>query len=73
MGQDIKCQLNGRVKSGKYALQLDESTDVSGVTQLIVFVRCIRYIDCGNHKEELLMCVSYLEHTQVKTCSQKWT
>jgi len=25
MGQDIKCQLNDRVKQGKYALQLDES------------------------------------------------
>ncbi len=28
MAQDIKCQLVDRVKKGKYALQLDESTDV---------------------------------------------
>ena len=39
--QDIKCQLIDRVKRGKYALQLDKSTDVSGSAQLIVFVRYI--------------------------------
>ncbi len=32
MAQDIKCQLVHRVKKGKYALQLDESTDVSNST-----------------------------------------
>jgi len=36
MDQDIKFQLNDRVKRGKYALQLDASTDVSGLVQLIV-------------------------------------
>ena len=41
MSQDIKCQRNDRVKRGKYALQLDESTDLSGLGQLIVFVRYI--------------------------------
>ena len=38
MSQDIKCQLIDKVKRGKYALQLDESTNVSGLAQLIVFL-----------------------------------
>ena len=39
ISQHTKCQLIDRVKRGKYALQLDESTDVSGLAQLLVFVR----------------------------------
>ena len=39
MAQDIKCQLVDRVKKGKYALQLDESTDILNSAQLIVFIR----------------------------------
>ncbi|KAI4812981.1 hypothetical protein KUCAC02_024337 [Chaenocephalus aceratus] len=39
MAQDIKCQLIDRVKKGKYALQLDESTDMSNSGQLLVFIR----------------------------------
>ena len=53
MSQDIKCQLIDRVKQRKYALQLDESTDPSGLAQLIVFVR---YIANRKLEEELLMC-----------------
>ena len=53
----IKCQLNDRVKRKKFALQLDESTDVSGSAQLIVFVR---YITNGKPEEDLLMCASLL-------------
>ena len=55
MSQDINCQLNDRVKRGKFSLQLDESTDVSGLTQLLVFVR---YIANGKHEED---CASLLE------------
>ena len=44
-----------RVKPGKYDLQLDESTDVSGLAQLIVFVR---YITNGKLEKELLKCVA---------------
>jgi len=40
MGQDITFQLNDRAKRGKYALQLDASTDVSGLVQLIVRYVC---------------------------------
>ena len=39
MAQDIKCQLVDRVKKGKYALQLDESTDILNSAQLPVFNR----------------------------------
>ena len=51
------CQLNDRVKRKKFALQLDESTDVSGLAQLILFVR---YIANGKPEEDLLMCASLL-------------
>ena len=44
-----------RVKQGKYALQLDESTNVSGLAELIVFVS---YIANGKLEEELLICVA---------------
>ena len=57
MGQDIKCQLNDAVKRGKFSLQIDESTDVSGLAQLLVFVR---YIANGKPEEDLLMCVSLI-------------
>ena len=55
MSQDINCQLIDRVKRRKYALQLDESTDVSSLAQLIVF---IRHIANRKLEEELLMCVA---------------
>ena len=48
MGQDVECQLIDRVKRGKYALQLNESTVVSGFAQLIVVVR---YITNGTSEE----------------------
>ena len=57
IGQDIKCQLNDRMKRKKFSLQLDESMDVSGLAQLIVFVR---YIANGKPEEGLLMCASLL-------------
>ena len=58
MSQDIECQLIDRVKRGKYALQMDESTDKSGLAQLIVFVK---YMANGKLEEELLMCVALFE------------
>ncbi|XP_034733456.1 zinc finger BED domain-containing protein 5-like [Etheostoma cragini] len=53
MAQDIKCQLVDRVKKGKYALQLDETTDVSNSAQLLVFVR---YSFDGKLNENMLFC-----------------
>ena len=49
--------LNDSVKRGKFSLQLDESTDVSSLAQLLVFVR---YIANEKPEEDLLMCASLL-------------
>ena len=38
MNWDRTCQLVDRGKKGKYALQLDESTDISNSDQLLVFI-----------------------------------
>ena len=53
MAQDIKCQLVDRVMKGKFALQLDESTDISNSAQLLVFVR---YSFEGKLNEDMLFC-----------------
>ncbi|KAI4806527.1 hypothetical protein KUCAC02_017347 [Chaenocephalus aceratus] len=39
MSADIKSQLLERLRGSKFAVQLDESTDVSGSAQLIALVR----------------------------------
>ena len=60
MSINIKEQVINEIKAaGLFALQLDESTDVSSCAQLIVFTR---YIHDGTFKEELLFC-SPLETT----------
>ncbi len=65
MAQDIKCQLVDRVKKGKFALQLDESTDVSNSAQLLVFVR---YSFDGKLNEDILFCTPrWRERAQVRT------
>ena len=51
MAQDITCQLVDRVKKGKYAFQLDESTDILNSAQLLVF---IRYSSDGKRNAVLL-------------------
>ncbi len=53
MAQDIKCQLVDRVEKGKYALQLNDSTDVSNSAHLLVFVR---YGFDGKLNEDILFC-----------------
>ena len=56
MANDIKIQLVDRVKeSGRFSLQTDESTDVSGDTQLLVFVR---YSYEEKMHEDMLFCAS---------------
>ena len=57
MSQNIKCQLNDRVKRRKFSLHLDESTDAYGLAQLLIFVR---YIANGKPENYLLMCASLL-------------
>ena len=62
MANDIKIQLVDRVKkSGRFSLQTDESTEVSGDAQLLVFVR---YSYEGKMREDMLFCAS-LEGTRV--------
>ena len=52
MSEDIQNQVIDQMKSaGSFALQLDESTDISSCAQLIAFVR---YVHNGTFKDEFL-------------------
>ena len=52
MSEDIRSQVIDQMKSaGSFALQLDESTDISSCAQLIAFVR---YVHNGAFKDEFL-------------------
>jgi len=54
MSTDIESNLTDRVKSaGMFALQADESTDVSGKAQLLLF---IRFVDEGKIVENFFCC-----------------
>ncbi len=56
MANDIKDQITDRVrKSGRFSLQIDECTDVSGDAQLLAFVR---YSYEGKMHEDMLFCSS---------------
>ncbi len=56
MANDIKDQIIDRVrKSGRFSLQIDEYTDVSGDAQLLAFVR---YSYEGKMHEDMLFCSS---------------
>ncbi len=61
MASDIKEQLLSNImQSQYYALQLDETTDVAGLAQLLTYVR---YVKNGNIEEDILFCRSLPEHT----------
>ena len=52
MAQNIKCQDNAKIKTSPYfAIQLDETTDVVNLSQLIVFVR---YVDDQEFTDDFL-------------------
>ncbi|XP_060768837.1 zinc finger BED domain-containing protein 5-like [Neoarius graeffei] len=54
MAGDVFKQLLHRIRASEfYSLQLDESTDVAGLAQLLVYVR---YIYDGSVKEDMLFC-----------------
>ncbi|KAK2719602.1 hypothetical protein QYM36_005167 [Artemia franciscana] len=54
IASDIVMQVIEQIKLTKmFALELDESTDVSGEAQVIVFVR---YQDCSDIRENILFC-----------------
>lgn len=54
--------------SSKFAIQLDESTDISKMTQLLLFVR---YIYGGSIQENLLFCRPLEGHTRGKDIYKK--
>ena len=57
---DVKKQILTEIKASPlFSFQLDDSTDVSSCSQLLVFVR---YINSGDIKDEFLFC-SVLEST----------
>ncbi|XP_068243921.1 zinc finger BED domain-containing protein 5-like [Palaemon carinicauda] len=56
MSEDVKQQVIAELKEaslGKFAIQLDESTDVADCAQLLLFVR---YVTGQDFKEEFLFC-----------------
>lgn len=55
IADDIRCQLTERVKNVKYALQLDEPTDISNSAQLLIF---IRYSFGGRINKDMLFCTT---------------
>ena len=72
MANDIKEQVVTEVKDkslfGLFALQLDESTDVSSAVQLMAFVR---YVKEKNVKKELLFCSELKTTTKAKDVMQR--
>ncbi|KAK2717379.1 hypothetical protein QYM36_006235 [Artemia franciscana] len=61
IASDIVMQVIEQIKLTKmFALQLDESTDVSGEAQVIVFVR---YQDCSDIRENILFCQNLQSRT----------
>ena len=72
MANDIKEQVatevNDKSLFGLFALQLDESTDVSSAAQLMSFVR---YVTKKNVKEELLFCSELETTTKAKDVMAK--
>ncbi|KAK2717663.1 hypothetical protein QYM36_006440 [Artemia franciscana] len=61
IASDIVMQVIEQIKLTKmFALKLDESTDVSGEAQVIVFVR---YQDCSDIRENILFCQNLQSRT----------
>ncbi|XP_008052733.1 zinc finger MYM-type protein 6 [Carlito syrichta] len=57
LSADIEDQLIQKVRESKwFALQIDESSEISHMTLLLCYIRFIDY-DCGDIKEELLFCI----------------
>jgi len=48
------------IKYSQFALQMDESTDIAGLSVLLVFVR---YININSFKEDFLFCRPLLSNT----------
>lgn len=71
MSDDIKEKVIQEIKSsptGMFAIQLDESTDASSCTQLLVFVR---YVFLRDIKEEYLLCTQLETTTTAEDVMKK--
>ncbi|XP_007948595.1 zinc finger MYM-type protein 6 [Orycteropus afer afer] len=57
LSADIEDQLIEKVRKSKwFALQIDETSEISNITLLLCYIRFIDY-DCSDIKEELLCCI----------------
>nr|XP_021532804.1 zinc finger MYM-type protein 6 [Aotus nancymaae]XP_021532805.1 zinc finger MYM-type protein 6 [Aotus nancymaae]XP_021532806.1 zinc finger MYM-type protein 6 [Aotus nancymaae]XP_021532807.1 zinc finger MYM-type protein 6 [Aotus nancymaae] len=66
LSADIEDQLIQKVRESKwFALQIDESSEISNITLLLCYIRFIDY-DCHDVKEELLFCIEMT--TQITGC-----
>jgi hypothetical protein len=73
MAYDILSQVADEIKScpnGMFSIQLDESTDVTHLAQLLV---CVRYVYNDDIKTEFLLCADLwklrrLQHIFLKLC-----
>ncbi|XP_076344197.1 protein FAM200C-like isoform X1 [Tachypleus tridentatus] len=69
MSMDVKEQVLTEIKgSPLFSFQLDESTDVSSCSQLLVFVR---YINSGDIKDEFLFCSAHETTTKADDVMEK--
>ena len=71
MSMDVKEQVLTEIKASPlFAFQLDESTDVSSCSQLLVFVR---YIHSGDIKDEFLFCSTLETTTKADDVMEKFS
>jgi hypothetical protein len=71
MSRNVLKQLLFRIQASElYALQLDESTDMAGLTQLLVYVR---YVYGGSIKEDILFCKPLGTRTTGEDILKYWT
>ena len=71
MSDDIKSQIVQQIKDasfGLFAIQLDESTDISSCAQLMVFAK---YVCNGAFKKEFLFCSSLEKNTKAADIFEK--
>jgi zinc finger BED domain-containing protein 5/7/8/9 len=60
LASNVSETLVSRIKYTKFALQMDESTDIAGLAVLLVFVR---YVNMNSFEEDLLFCKPLLSNT----------
>jgi len=62
LSEDIESQVTQKVRQSLFAIQLDESTDISNKATLLCYVRYIDF-ECHDVKDELLCCLELPGHT----------